>query len=106
MSEPAADDIDLDLGFEEVHGGGVPERVRSDPAAGSRVVELGGVAPDDLVDPVAGERLPASGEHGCSRRRGALLGLEQLLDGSGGLLPERAGSPFVAVAMQAHARVL
>ena len=35
VSEPAADDVDLDAGFEEVDGGGVPEGVRADPAAGS-----------------------------------------------------------------------
>jgi hypothetical protein len=52
-----------------VGGGGVPERVRADPPAGSRVVELGGVAADDLVDPVAGERLSAGGEHRGRRRR-------------------------------------
>ena len=27
VSEPAADDVDLDLGFEEVHGGGVCRKV-------------------------------------------------------------------------------
>ena len=36
----------------------------------------------------------------------AVLGLEQLLERAGGLLPERAGSPFVAFAVQANGGVL
>ena len=63
MPEPAADDVDLDAGFEEVHGGRVPEGVRADTAAGSDVVEIGGVTADDLVDAVAGEWLSAGGEY-------------------------------------------
>ena len=35
VSEPAADDVDLDACFEKVDGGGVPEGVRADPPAGS-----------------------------------------------------------------------
>ena len=37
---------------------------------------------------------------------GCVLGFEELLERAGGLLPERAGSPFVALAVQAHGRVL
>ena len=36
VTEPAADDVDLDAGLEEVDGGGVPEEVRADPPAGAR----------------------------------------------------------------------
>ena len=107
VSEPAADHVDLDAGFEQVDGGGMPEGVRADPSAGSGVVEAGGVPADDLVDAVAGERLPAGGEHRGRRARAvAVLGLEQLLERAGGLLPERAGAPFVAFAVQADGRVL
>jgi hypothetical protein len=99
VPEPAADHVDLDAGLEQVHGGGVPEDVRADPSPGSGVVETGGGAADDLVDPIAGQRLAARGERGRWRRRRRRLGLQQLVEDSGGLSPERAGPPFVALAV-------
>ena len=106
MSEPAADHVDLDAGFEQVDGGGMPEGVWADAAPGSGIVEIGGVPAHDFVDPGAGERLAAGGKHGSLRRRRLWPGLQQLLDGSCGVLPERAGAPFVALAVQAHGRVI
>ncbi len=105
VPEPPTDDVDLDAGLEEVHRRGVSEGVRADPAAGSGVIKLSGVAADDLVNPVAGERLSARGEHRGRGWRG-VLGCQELVEDDGGLPPERAGSPFVALAVQAHGRVL
>jgi hypothetical protein len=43
--------------------GGVPEGVRADLVAGARVVEVGGVPADDLIDAGAGPWLVVRAEH-------------------------------------------
>src|SRR6266705_594181 len=82
------------------------EDVRADAAAGAGIVEAGGVAAHDLVDAEAGERLPACREdRGCGA--GCRAGrLEQRAEQFGGLPPQRAGPPLVALAVQADHRVL
>ena len=106
MAEPAPDDVDFDAGFEKVDGGGVPEGVRADPAAGAGVIEVGGVPAHDLVDAEAGERLAARGEDrglGAVRRAGRC---EQCAEQVRGLMPQRAGPPLVSLAVQAREGVL
>ena len=106
MTEPAADHVHLDASLEEVDGRGVAEDMRADAAAGAGVVEAGGVAAHDLVDAEAGERSPACREdRGCGA--GCRAGrLEQRAEQFGGLSPQRAGPPLVALAVQADHRVL
>lgn len=58
MTEPTAYDVDFNARFEQVDGGGVPEYVWRDSAFGwvrLRAVELGSVAPDQLVDAEAAQ---------------------------------------------------
>ena len=62
MAEPAADDVDLDPGFEEVNGGGVAECVWADGAVLAWLVEVAGATANDFVDPEPGERLPGRGD--------------------------------------------
>jgi hypothetical protein len=53
MPEPTAYDVYLNPCFEQMDGSGVPEYVWRDPTlgwVGLRSVELGSVAPDQLVD--------------------------------------------------------
>ena len=66
MAEPASDDIDFDSRLHEVDRGRVPEEMRRDPPGGAGVIEIGAMAPHDLVDAEAGERMTVRGE---DRRR-------------------------------------
>jgi hypothetical protein len=106
VSEPASDHVDFDAGFEQVDGGGVPEGVRADLPSGARVVEAGCAPADDLVDAVAGEGLPVGGEHRCAGRGRRPCRAEQGGQQPCCLLPERAGAPLAALAVQARQRVL
>ena len=74
--------------------------------AGAGVVEDGGVAADDLVDAVAGQRLAVAVNTAVSGSGARPAGSSRSLSSSRGLLPQRAGPPFVAFAVQADGRVL
>ena len=105
MTEPATDDVDFDSGLEEVNGGGVPEEVRAHASPGPAVIEVAGVAPHHLVNPEPGERSAVGGEHRGFRTQ-RLVRRDQLFEQFRGLPPQRAGSPFVSLAVQPHDRVL
>lgn len=75
MSEPTANDVDLDARLEQVNRGGMPKDVRGDSGSWRgrlRGVEPSGSPAHDLVDAETSQRL--SGARGEDRRR-AIVGL-------------------------------
>src|SRR5579875_417734 len=84
----------------------VPEGMGAYPPAGLGVVEARGVAAHYLVDAEAGERAPLGREHRGTWRGLWLTGRQQRAQQACCLLPERASTPLVALAVQADERVL
>ena len=107
MPEPAANDIDLDAGLKEMDSRGVAEDVRRNVTASGACIDLepSDVAANDLVDAEARQGTPrVPDEHrlvgACDRA--AVVDEESQL--ARGLLPEWAGPPLVALAVQVDAR--
>src|SRR5436309_2934799 len=109
MPEPAANDVDLDAGFEEMDGRRVPEHVRGHGTT-TRGHERSAPTPDEFVNAIARERRAASGrEDGAGggvplRRLPGTSGVEQQSQQPRGFRPQRTGTPLVAFAVQLHAR--
>lgn len=68
MAKPAADDVDFDAGLKQVNRAAMSEGVRADLAADLRVVQVGRVSANDLVDTEAGQGPPLGAEYRCLRR--------------------------------------
>ena len=91
MAKPAADDIDLDPGLEQMDRRGMAKHVRRDPprSVAARSGAQGRRVPaDQLVNPEAGERasLPG-GEDRVVRRHIARSSFQHLAEQPGGLRP-------------------
>jgi hypothetical protein len=103
VAEPTPDHVDLDAGLKKVNGGGVSEGVRADPSSGARVIEACSMPPHDLVDAEACEWLSVCREDWHLRRGWWWIhGLEQRSQKRRRLVPEWAGAPLVALAVQAY----
>jgi len=106
VPQPSADHVDLDAGFEQVHGGGVPEDVGRDPGrCGATLQPVKGrrVPSHDLVDPISRERATLlRAEDRCVGRAARTLLLEVELEHVGGFGPKRTEPPLVALAVEPH----
>jgi len=104
VTQPGADDIDLDASLQEMDGGGVAKHMGGDcrrAGIGPPLRQMASVAPNDLVDPEAGESLATvRGEYRALCLTCHRLLLQQSLQKAGGLPPERADAPLVALAME------
>lgn len=105
VTEPGADDVRLNAGFEKMDGGGVAKDVRCDPApADSRRPSFDGacMAAYDSVDADARERtLPEGREDRCIRRCAAI---EEHAEEPDCLAPEGAGPPVLPAPATARAQ--
>lgn len=99
-AEPSSVHVRLDTGLRQVDGGGVPEHVRRDPAFGADVNEARGVPAHDLVDARSPQGPAARGEHRSPGRDRRLEGIELRSERSAVCLPQGAGPPFVAPAVE------
>jgi hypothetical protein len=106
VAQPASDHIDLNAGFDEMDGTGVPKDVWADSPAGMRGVEVRCVSTDDLVDAEAGERVPASREYRALRGGRGIRGADQRTEQLGRLHPQRTGPLFVTFTVEADQRML
>src|SRR6266540_7115824 len=80
---------------------GVAEDVRARPASRAAIIEVPGVAADDLVDAEASKRV--TGRRSEHRRLGPLRRVrrvKQLGQERCGLAPQRAGAPLVALSVE------
>ena len=93
MAKPAADDIDLDPGLEQMDRRGMAKHVRGDPPRSVATwtgTQSRRVTADELVDPEPGERATMpGGEDRVVRRHTARSSLQHLAEQPGGLGPER-----------------
>ena len=106
VAEPEGDNRSVDAGFQECHGGGVPERVRGDVLVlDRRAVRFGGgcLLADEPFDGVAGEPASCLGrEQGCGGAR-AEFG-KPGSEGLGGLAGQRCCPVLAALAVAADMR--
>ena len=105
MTEPAADDRDVDARRDEVHGGGMAEAVRRHMLGSQRWRGCGGrlhIGRELEPDARGAERLAvAVDEHPLVWR--SRLPLQQLFQQRHGFRPERADALLAALAKEAHA---
>src|SRR6266498_1790065 len=69
VPQPATDDVHFDACLEEVDCRGVAEDVRARPASRAAIIEVPGVAADDLVDAEASKRVTGHLDDGRTGRR-------------------------------------
>jgi hypothetical protein len=102
MTQPAADYIHLDSCLEKMNRRRMAEYVRADPPPAARTnLHPRCVTADDLIDAEPGER--ATNSRAEDGRVSRSLQDERPKE-PGRLVPDGTGPPFVAFAMQAHAR--
>ena len=102
MSKPQGDGSDVDSGLEQIHGGSVPDDVRSDPL-GEEAGAIGGSTLDRLLKKMieAVRRQNGSSDRGESQRIIGRFDLaEPALQDPCRLWPERDGSVFAPLTMQ------
>lgn len=106
VSEPGADHVEIDIGLEQVHGGGVAPGVRGDFSVEERGTHL-----DRLGDPVghdvAQTKPRESRSLGIDEQGDGLIAsdgppLQIRPDGPEGFVPQRTGSLLATFAMDAH----
>ena len=107
MSKPQGDGSDIDSGLEQIHGGSVPDDVRSDPF-GKEARAIGAGTLDRLLKKMieAVRRQNGSSDRGESQRIIGRFDLtEPALQDPCRLWPERDGSVLASLTMQVNSRV-
>ncbi len=101
VPKPATDDVHVDACLEEVDGRRVAEDMRAGPTARALIIEVPGVAADDLVEAEASQRVTSRGsEHRCLGPVRRVRRVEELGQERCGLAPQGARAPLVALSME------